>query len=99
MTSRYERQQTALETAEKRLAQAQVRRDKAAARLKDRQRATDTRSKIMLGGALLALAEQGHTEARNALGAILRDHAPSWPERDKKALTEALKARRDRQQR
>ena len=99
MTSRYERQQIALENAEKRLAQAQVRRDKAAARLKDRQRATDTRSKIMLGGALLALAEQGQEDAKRALGVILRDHAPSWPERDKRALTEALKARRDRQQR
>lgn len=88
--SRLDRQQAALDEAEKRLSQAKARRDKAAARLSTSRRKIDTRAKIILGGALLALLGKGSGAAERAVEAILALEAPHWPERDKAALRAIL---------
>ena len=88
--SRLDRQQAALDEAEKRLSQARARRDKAAARLSTSRRKIDTRAKIILGGALLALLGKGSGAAERALEAILALEAPHWPERDQAALRAIL---------
>lgn len=89
-TSHLDRQKAALEEAEKRLSQAKARRDKAAARLSSSRRKVDTRAKIILGGALLALLGRGHGDAERAVQAILTLEAPKWPERDQAALRAIL---------
>lgn len=89
-TSHLDRQQAALDEAEKRLSQARARRDKAAARLSSSRRKIDTRAKIILGGALLALLGKGHRDAERAVEAVLTLEAPKWPERDKAALRAIL---------
>lgn len=88
--SRIDAQKAALDVAEKRLAQAKARRDKAAARLSSSRRKIDTRAKIILGGALLALLGRGHRDAERAVEAILALEAPKWPERDQAALQAIL---------
>jgi len=88
--SRLDRQKAALEDAEKRLSQARARRDKAAARLRTSRRKIDTRAKIILGGALLALLGKGHRDAERAVEAILALEAPKWPERDLAAIRALL---------
>ena len=88
--SRLDRQQATLKDAEKKLSQAKARRDKAAARLRTSRRKIDTRAKIILGGALLALLGKGHRDAERAVEAILALEAPKWPERDLAALRAVL---------
>lgn len=90
--SRLDHQQAALDEAEKRLSQARARRDRAAARLSSSRRKIDTRAKIILGGALLALLGRGHRDAERAVEAILALEAPKWPERDRAALQAILGA-------
>ncbi|MFZ1302158.1 MAG: hypothetical protein WAQ27_06335 [Candidatus Microsaccharimonas sp.] len=89
-TSRLDRQKAALEEAEKRLSQAKARRDKAAARLSSSRRKIDTRAKIILGGALLALLGRGHGDAERAVQAILTLESPRWTARDQAALRAIL---------
>lgn len=88
--SRLDCQKASLEEAEKKLSQAKARRDKAAARLRTSRRKNDTRAKIILGGALLALLGKGHGDAERAVEAILALEAPKWPERDLAALRAIL---------
>jgi hypothetical protein len=89
-TSRIDAQKAALDAAEKRLAQARARRDKAAARLSSSRRKIDTRAKIILGGALLALLGKAHGDAERAVEAILTLEAPKWSGRDQAALRAIL---------
>ena len=89
-SQRGDRQKAALEEAEKRLSQAKARRDKAAARLSSSHRKIDTRAKIILGGALLALLGRANGDAERAVQAILKLEASKWPERDQAALRAIL---------
>ena len=62
------------------IARLQARRKLALARSREAERKRDTRRKVILGGALLALARAGDSAAASTLGKLLA----GLPERDRK---------------